>query len=120
MQSIEYLVLRMRGEDPELPKRAPTCDLETGTENIIAARILDNWATLSRSGEQRCTHDDRIGMLRTLLHSIPIRTRYHGGPRGYLGFIARLMGKGGVIVQRMTPADHEAGQEEHGYDEETD
>lgn len=102
MQSLEYLVLRLRGGHPPLPKDSPRTTKDEEELDLVSSNIVDRWESSKEIQEGHYSADDRIGVLRTLLNSIPTRTRMHGGSRGYLKFVARFLADMGLGAKRIS------------------
>jgi len=112
-KSLEYLILQLRGEQPEPPANNPRVDLEGESEDMIAWRIKEHWAELF-ADKPRHSNSDLAGILRTILGSINVWSRQAAEARGYLHYIEGFLGEMGVHVEVQKPA------EDHGAEEDAD
>lgn len=101
--SLKYLIRRMRGEEPDLPSGGPRAKEEGGTEqDAVAWSIQRRWTSHMESVGTHYSDQVLVGILRTLLGSIPVWTSKRG-PRGYLDFIEGFLAKRNTGTRGLTP-----------------
>jgi hypothetical protein len=110
--SLEYFVLRLRGEDPEIPDDAAVLGDEDDHRDLLTEEIQAHWEKLQPTLDFLPARADLGGVLRTIISSINTRTRVTPGGRGYLIFLGPFLEKAGFRPQTGSDHDHiEAGDE---------
>lgn len=103
--SLAKLVDRLMAGPPDVARLADTLGVTfTGDRpddlDLIGWRILSNWKRYF-ADRPWVPRADLVGLLRTLAHSVRVRTEMHFGGRGYLRFLVDFLGQVGISVELL-------------------
>lgn len=110
--SLEYFVLRLRGEEPEIPEGAMVVGEDDHLRDYLSERIQDHWDELQPKLDFLPARADLGGVLRAIISTLNTHTRKTPGGRGYLVFLGPFLEKAGFQVEPPGDEDHiEAGDD---------
>lgn len=115
IRSLQALVLELQHRNEGAAAVSPEADRQE-PQDLIAIRIKQNWEDLF-ADRPRLPNSDLTGILRTIMHSIRIRSQMAGSSRGYLNFLGGFLQEAGVDVHEVSPGDELGLVEEGSYDE---
>jgi hypothetical protein len=110
--ALQHLILELRGQTPAEPPESAfeTEGVDGQREDLVVARIKDNWADLF-ADQPRHSAADLTGILRTIWSSVGARSYPGPDSQGYLKFIEGFLGRLGVRTQRLRPDEVPGGVE---------
>jgi hypothetical protein len=100
-QSLDYMILKLRGEKPTPPVNHSQVEIGNGEKgDLVASFIERRWEELF-ADRPRHSNSDLSGVLRTILSSI--KTRSHPSPnsQSYLQFLEKFLKNIGVRVEAV-------------------
>jgi hypothetical protein len=104
--ALEKLIAAMRqGTLPPISETRPSGEAEEDDIDLIIWNIRRNWQELFQ-GEPRPSAEKLIGVLRTTLSSINIRSSPGRESRGYLNFLGGFLRDAGVSVDELSAEPH--------------